>query len=225
MVDPGLSQPYTDKFSVGVNHELMRNLAVGASYIHKRQEDFPRPDRHRQHLCPVRLCRSRDRSNVHALQSYDALVSAIDPTDEPHAIQLEVSRGPLSLTKRLAQRWQAIGSLTISKNEGMNAGTNRRFGQNQSSLASNFGEDPNDFINAYGLMPADRKYMWKLQSTYWFPYHIGLSANWQYLSGVPYVLRLQTRLNQGTRRSSRPTVMVRCGRRRSTSSICASRSG
>ncbi|HJU43811.1 MAG TPA: TonB-dependent receptor, partial [Vicinamibacterales bacterium] len=39
-VDPDLKQPYTDQYTIGVDHELFANLAIGASYVHKRARDF-----------------------------------------------------------------------------------------------------------------------------------------------------------------------------------------
>ena len=40
VVDPDLTAPYTDQYTIGVDHELMSSLAIGASYIHKRADDF-----------------------------------------------------------------------------------------------------------------------------------------------------------------------------------------
>ena len=40
VVDPDLQAPYTDQYTIGVDHELMPSLAIGASYIHKRADDF-----------------------------------------------------------------------------------------------------------------------------------------------------------------------------------------
>ncbi|MGQ0735516.1 MAG: hypothetical protein ACT4QD_17910 [Acidobacteriota bacterium] len=39
-VDPGLSNDITDEFIVGIDHELLPNFGVGASYLYRRYHDF-----------------------------------------------------------------------------------------------------------------------------------------------------------------------------------------
>jgi hypothetical protein len=105
----------------------------------------------------------------------------------------------LTLTKRMAQNWQAIGSITISKTEGLHSASNLTTASSQSSAASTFGDDPNELTNAAGLLPGDRDVMFKLQGSYSFPYEIVVSSNWQWVAGKPYTRRLSVGgLPQGT---------------------------
>ncbi|KKN18227.1 hypothetical protein LCGC14_0957900 [marine sediment metagenome] len=50
------------------------------------------------------------------------------------------------------------------------------------------GKDPNDWINAEGLMTMDRTWVFKLQLAYNFPWDILASVNYQRMSGRPYAL-------------------------------------
>jgi hypothetical protein len=101
----------------------------------------------------------------------------------------------LSLTKRMSNRWQAVASLTLAKVEGLHAGT----ADGQSSAAGSFGDDPNELINAFGLLGLDRDFMWKLQGSYLLPADVVLSTNWIWQAGRPYARKLNmTRFADGT---------------------------
>jgi hypothetical protein len=64
--------------------------------------------------------------------------------------------------------------------------------------AGAFGDDPNELINAYGLLGLDRDFMWKLQGSYLLPADIVLSSNWIWQAGRPYVRKLNmTRFANG----------------------------
>ena len=105
----------------------------------------------------------------------------------------------MTLTKRMSQNWQAVGSITISKTEGLHSASNLTTASSQSSAASTFGDDPNELTNAAGLLPGDRDVMFKLQGSYAFPYDFVVSSNWQWVSGKAYTRRLSAgNLPQGT---------------------------
>ncbi|MGQ0735811.1 MAG: hypothetical protein ACT4QD_19420 [Acidobacteriota bacterium] len=94
-----------------------------------------------------------------------------------------------------------IASLTLSKTEGLHAGS----ASGPSSAPSVFGDDPNELINAYGLLGLDRDKMFKLQGSYILPANVVLSTNWFWIAGRPYARKLNvstfadgTRSAQGT---------------------------
>ena len=202
-VDPDLRQPYTDQFTIGIDHELMANLALGVSYIHKRAEDFvgridsastwaPRP--------------AVDPGNGNVLTVFNRTSPATDirvlltnPNPDTCGYCTEAFRQRyngmlLSLTKRMSNRWQAVASLTLSKVEGLHSGSATA----QSSAAGTFGDDPNELINAYGVLGLDRDFMWKLQGSYQLPWDIVASTNWILEAGRPYARKLSvTGLSQG----------------------------
>ena len=62
------------------------------------------------------------------------------------------------------------------------------------------GRDPNDYINAYGRMPSDRPWIFKVQAGYKLPWDIMTSFNWIYQTGRPYLTITRFRLNQGFRK-------------------------
>jgi Carboxypeptidase regulatory-like domain/TonB dependent receptor-like, beta-barrel len=194
-VDPDLKQPYTDQYTIGVDHELAANLAVGVSYIHKRAEDFIGRIDTASVWAPATVV---DPDNGNVLTVYnrtspaqDIRVVLTNPNPETCAYCTEAFRQRyngvlLSLTKRMSNRWQAVASLTLAKVEGLHSGSS----SGQSSAAGTFGDDPNELINAFGLLGLDRNFMWKLQGSYQMPWDILLSSNWIWQAGRLYARKL-----------------------------------
>jgi hypothetical protein len=202
-VDPDLKQPFTDQYTVGVDHELLPNLAIGASYIHKQSENFLGRVDTASTWGPATVV---DPGNGNVLNVFNRTSPATairvlltNPGPETCAYCTEDFRQTyngvlLSLTKRMSNRWQAIGSLTLSKVEGLHSGSST----GQSSAAGTFGDDPNELINAYGVLGLDRDVMWKLQGSYILPAEIVLSTNWIWQAGRPYARKLNvTRFADG----------------------------
>src|SRR5688500_12728198 len=207
-VDPDLQAPYTDQYTIGVDHQLMSNLATGASYIHKRADDFvgrvdvgstfaPEQRTDPQTGAPLTVFRRTSPATAR-------LVRLTNPGPDTCSYCTEdwwqrYNAFLLTLTKRMSQNWQAVGSVTISKTEGLHSASNLTTGSSQSSAASTFGDDPNELTNAAGLLPGDRDVMFKLQGSYAFPREIVVSSNWQWVAGKPYTRRLSAgNLPQGT---------------------------
>jgi hypothetical protein len=100
----------------------------------------------------------------------------------------------LSLTKRMSNRWQAVASLTLAKVDGLHSGSS----SGQSSAAGTFGDDPNELINAFGLLGLDRNFMWKLQGSYQLPWDTCSQATGSGRRAVPYARKLNmTRFADG----------------------------
>jgi outer membrane receptor protein involved in Fe transport len=202
-VDPDLRQPYTDQYTIGLDHELIANLAVGANYIHKRSRNFIGRVNAGATWAPAAVV---DPGNGRTLTVYnrtspaqDTRVVLTNPSPDTCGYCTEAFRQSyngllLTVTKRLSQRWQAIASLTLSKVEGLHAGSSA----GQSSAAGSFGESPNDLINAFGVLGLDRDVMWKMQGSYILPADIVVSTNWIWQAGRPYARKLNvTRLASG----------------------------
>lgn len=203
-VDPNLKQPYTDQYTIGIDHELFANLAVGASYVHKSARDFVGRIDIASTWAPRTFA---DPINGNSLTVFNR-------TSPPQNVRVQLTNTNtstcayctedfrqrydgllLSLTKRMSHRWQAIGSLTISRVEGLHSGSS----SGQSSAAGGFGDDPNDLLNAFGLLGLDRDFMWKLQASYILPAEVVLSTNWIWQAGRPYARKANvTRFADGT---------------------------
>jgi hypothetical protein len=101
-------------------------------------------------------------------------------------------------------KWSLQGSLTVSKATGLHAGSGIGPYDDQDSSFfpyknSIYGQDPNDYINADGLLNGDRKYIFKLQGSYQMPWDLLLSGNYSAMSGRPYARQIAVLLDQGIR--------------------------
>ena len=74
----------------------------------------------------------------------------------------------MAVDKRRSNGWQAFGSYTYSRVDGLQVSSGTTPGGAQSStvapvapFAGNFGRDPNDLTNARGRLPNDRPHMFR----------------------------------------------------------------
>jgi hypothetical protein len=109
----------------------------------------------------------------------------------------------LTIMKQMTD-WQLSGSITISRAEGFHAGSGIGPYEDQDSSFfpfdnSVYGQDPNDYINADGLLNGDRTYIFKLQGTYLLPWDMSFSGNYSLMSGRPYARQIAVLLEQGIR--------------------------
>jgi hypothetical protein len=207
-VDPDVRQPFTDQFTIGLDHELAANLAVGGSYIHKRGEDLLGRIDHTSTYAPTPFTDPQTGESM----------SVFNRTSAPEAARIILTNpGPdtcsycpepfaqryngvmMTVTKRMSNRWQAIASVTLSKTEGVHSGSAGTTSGSQSSAPGTFGDDPNELLNINGLLPGDRNVMWKLQGSFILPFEVVASSNWQLVAGRPYTRRFSvTGLRQGS---------------------------
>jgi hypothetical protein len=186
-IDPNLSAPKSDTYSVGLDRQLVAQLAFNASYVHKYgsniigwhdiggvygQGTATLPDGRTLTVYPIlnspnaRVFLRTNRPDFS--DTYDAVVTG--------------------LVKRMSHRWQGQLNLTLGRSEGLR-------------LTGNLGRDPNDITNATGrLNPTDRPVMFTANASYDVPrIDVRLSANYQNLSNVPFAPVASVTLPQGRR--------------------------
>ena len=197
-IDPNVKNPHTDQFIIGMDREILPDLGVNATFVYKRSRDF------------------LGQRNVGAV--YEEIPFEDPLTGETITVFNQVNDGNLFLltnppdfkqtyrgfavtaTKRFSQGWSLIGSFTVSKNEGLNSGSTESPSSDASSTSNfSFGNDPNDLLNADGIVWSDRTYLFKVQAVYELPYDIQLAANWQWFTGRPWVRQVRVDLDQGSR--------------------------
>jgi len=87
----------------------------------------------------------------------------------------------LIVQKRMSNRWQFLGSLTLSKFEGNVGASYGWSGGNTGTL-----ENPNGYVNGYGRLDMDRPVMIKLQGSVQLPLDFMVSAYYMHASGIPW---------------------------------------
>ncbi len=82
--------------------------------------------------------------------------------------------------KRLSRKWQLLTGFTIQRQKGI-------FGRGSSddALSDNFTDPNNDINRANNYLNYDATFVFKLDSSYEFPWKIGTSVNFQHYTGFP----------------------------------------
>jgi len=192
-LDPALRTPHTDEFSIGVDRELGRRLALAMAYVRKDGTDFIGwTDVAGQYRETTRLLADGRSVPVFVLTN----------TTTPRLFQLTNPGYSMTynglvtaLEKRRSNGWQAFGSYTFSRASGLqpSSGANAA-GAQTSSIADRvpltFGRDPNSLTNARGILPNDRPHMLRVMGSVDVP-RTGfvLAGNFQHFSGKPWAAR------------------------------------
>ena len=120
----------------------------------------------------------------------------------------------------MSSRWQASGSYTFSRVDGLQvaSGTTADGAQTSTVAPANmFGSDPNNLTNADGRLPNDRPHVLRMTGVVHVPLGIVVSANLQHFSGKPWAATAQVPL--GAQGSQRILLEQRGARRLPSQSI------
>ena len=193
-IDPEFKSAVADQYIVQLEHELLAGLGVQVNYVHKRGENYGAwmdiAGEYEQvpYIDSVGADATGQTVMVHRLLSNPA--SRIFLQTNPDGMYMRYNGMTLMGTKRMANRWQGVISVVLSKSEGR-LGSSARFTpvSAQSSQAGSFGRDaagPNDFVNSDGRLIGDRPVVAKAQVLYQFPWGILGSVNVQHQTGRVY---------------------------------------
>jgi hypothetical protein len=189
-VDPDYKNPHTDQYILGFEQELITNLGLQVSFVHKRGENFGAWRDIRGQYTQVPVVDNRGEEATGQTLNLFRLVSPA----EDRLFQLTNPEGMFSryrgvsiqAQKRMAQNWQLTGSVVLSKSTGRLGSSRPGFGsptQSQTGTAGIFGQNPNDFVNTEGRLIGDRPVVGKLQFLYNAPYGIMFGLNYTHQSG------------------------------------------
>ena len=198
-IDPNHRNPYSDQFSIGIDHELVPNFSLSATAIFKWNRDIIGyvPEGGSWNPYYERTTRTEPYTGE-MVEVWNEIQKPPIIISNPDWLWTDYKALIITANKRMSNNWQMVASFTWSKSYGVPAS---RWMTYQSNLlyGMTFGRSPNDFINHEGPLGGDRPYAFRLQGTYQFPYGIILSGNLQIMSGTPYT-RLANifGLNQGT---------------------------
>jgi hypothetical protein len=186
-IDPDLQAPLTDQYSVGLDHELMRNVGMSITYVHKRwSEQIGWRD-----IGGIYGTQTVTAPNGQPITVFPRLNSAASQRFQrtnPDGFYSRYSGIMLGLTRRYANRWTSNVGYSFSKTNGIQPG-------------GNTGRDPNDLINLDGRLDAlDRPHMFTASGSYEIPkVEVQVSGNLTLTQGRPYGAQFQVVLPQGRR--------------------------
>jgi hypothetical protein len=192
-LDPNCSRPYSDEFTIGIDHELFKEFAVSANYYYRKNKNLigrmneavPSGS-----FTPVTVTTPEGKTITVYSQSPET-VGKVDRIITNISDFYETYNGfEITVRKRFSNNWQMLAGYTRGAAKGYNLFTVWGF--------VDF-NDPNTTINEKdAYMANDCTNVFKLVGTYVFPYEIALSANFRYYTGFPITKFFAvTGLNQG----------------------------
>lgn len=190
-IDPDIRRPYSDEFNLGVERELMPNLALGVTYYRRHNRrlisgiNLAVPP---SSYTPVTVEGPAGpveafNQNPETLGLADRVITNID------GLEHDYNGVELTVTKRMSNRWQLVGGYTVGEVEGL-------FDR---GLGDDF-NNPNLNIHREGAkIDQDSTHVVKIIGTYVLPGDWSLSTNLKYFTGQPVLEEITLRgLNQGT---------------------------
>jgi len=224
-LDSEMRAPRTDEYSMGVDREVGRRVAMAVAYVHKEGANF----------IGWTDVAGQYRGDTRTLPDGRSIpVFALDTTVTPTAARrfLLTNQDDYSLTynglvmvveKRRSHGWQAFGSYTLSRTSGLQPSSGAAAAGAQVSTVApppgpfglTFGRDPNDLTNARGRLLNDRPHMFRMMGSVDLPRTgIVLAANFQYLSGKPWAATALVSLPQTGNQPTQRILLETPGARR-----------
>jgi hypothetical protein len=182
--DPnGPDWPYSDEITAGIEHELVKDVRVGAMYYHRTNRKA------------VGFRNSRVPSSVYTPVTVNVPSGATGPGgtvtfynldtnffglnenvyDNESTFDSDYNGVELTANKRMSNNWQMLLGLTLGKNNGGVITTASDL--NDPNFAQNFPD---------GIVGDDSKYALRVAGSYILPYGITASGSWIWNQGYPY---------------------------------------
>jgi hypothetical protein len=204
-LDRGTRAPHTDEYSVGVDRELGRRVAVAVAYVRKDGGSFIGwTDVVGQYRQEPRILPDGRTMPVFALVNAPAARRYL--LTNPPDYSLTYNGLVFVVERRRANGWHAFGSYTLSRARGLQPSSGATAAGPQTSTVAppspiTFGRDPNDLTNARGRLPNDRPHVVRLLGGVDVPrLRVRLAGNLQIFSGKPWAATAQVPLPQGDQR-------------------------
>ena len=187
-MDAGATRPYSDEMNIGVDHQLMRDFAVSVSY-HRRQHrnglgivDLARPSTAYTAITRTYADPQRGAQTITVYSLDPALVKSRDRVITNVALlESDYNGMQFSFNKRMSNRWQLLGGLTLQKHQGFSHnGTYTNPGTNTDV------NNPNYQLNRDGsAIFTDIPWSFNLSGSYQLPYDVQFSGRYQARAGDP----------------------------------------
>lgn len=191
-IDPALEQPYSDEFTVGIDREIVSNLSAGVTYFRRHN---------RRLFSGINLAVPPEAYAPITVQGPEGPVTVYNQSPETLGLANRVITNipgledtydgvELNVTKRMSDRWQVLGGLTIGRDRG----------PYDRGLNTDDFNNPNFNLNREdSIIGQDSTYIGKVVGTYVFPRGITASTNLRYTTGQPVLKQVTLRgVNQGT---------------------------
>jgi hypothetical protein len=208
LLDPETRTPHTDAFSIGVDREVGRWLAVAIAYVRKDGDNFIGwTDVGGQYRDGTRTL--ADGRTLPVSELVNAAGARRFLLTNPGGYSLTYDGLVTVVEKRRSHGWEALSSYTFSRAYGLQAYSGTTAAGPQVSTVGappgafsppiTFGRDPNDLTNAGGRLPNDRPHMFRAMGSVDVP-RTGfvVAASLQISSGKPWAATAQVSVPQNS---------------------------
>lgn len=202
-IDPNLAPTKTDEFTASLSRELMRNVSLSGTFIARKDADIDwkiNPGISPSDYLPVTgtdpgpdgQLGTTDDGGQMIFYELNAAKRTLSPNffTTRNGFSQQYRGFELTLHRRLADRWQFVGSAT--------------FGRQSESYGAGAFQNPQDIDKLDGSrVDTSLPFIVKVMASYVLPFNIGLSGFYQHLSGTPYTRQVNSAvavgrpLNQG----------------------------
>lgn len=185
-IDPNFENPYTDQFIASFEHQLTSRIGVAVSGVYKKSDN--QSGWRDIGGTYARVQRIAEGKTFDLLQLTSGAASRVFQLTNPGDLSSTYRGVHFQVNKRMSNRWQATAGITLSKSEGTLGSTNARSSAttNANSTAGVFGQNPNDYVNADGLLIGDRPVVFKASGVYEIGWGTTIAANYGFQSGRPW---------------------------------------
>jgi len=209
-IDPNIRMPHSDQLALSFERTLMKDMAVGATFIYRKFKNF---------IAKVNTAATWDRvsytfvnengqtETTDAYQktsgSADDLFLITNPDANEHASVIETPENSytgftLFFDKRFSNKWMFHVDYTY----GVAKGTHANDFSGGAGLTGAY-QNPNSQINAYGNLPYDPTHNLQIYGTVVLPLDFNLSPRLTYVSGAAWTRSVRVPVVSGA-----PTVMI-----------------
>ncbi len=194
-IDPNYKNPYTDQFVVSLERELVPNLGLSLHYINKRAR---RSSAWEDTVGQYEDVTVADDVGAEATGRPVVVKRLLtDPADSFYELsnreymKTDTHAVTAQLTKRMSDGWQATAAYTYLSSEGIlpSGRGGLLAAQRATARFSDFGQNPNDLVNAGGKLLGNRPHTFKAQLVAELPAGFLVGANYTFQSGRAYARR------------------------------------
>ena len=197
-INRNMSRPYSEQVSAGYEKRLWKDLRVGVTYYYRTKKNlFGLENTLVSPSDYTPITQLPDQNGVmqpiiNGLTGQPMTLFNFNPTpSRPLAFNFLVTNIPkldnnsyhgveFTAVKRLSNKWQLLSGFTIQRQKGV-------YGRGYSDQAygDNFTDPNNDINRNNNYLNSDATYIFKVDSSYEFPWKIGTSMNFQHYTGLP----------------------------------------
>jgi len=191
-VDPDYENPYTDQFIVTLERELWKDVGISLHYVNKRARNSSAWRDTTGIFEDVNVVDpTTGLSNTFQQLLSDPAESVYELTNQPDIMKTDTHAFTAQVVKRMSRGWQLIAAYTYLDSSGVlpSGRLDLLAAQRATARFSDFGQNPNDFVNSGGVLLGNRPHTFRTQVVAELPYGFLLGANYLFQSGRAWARR------------------------------------